>query len=83
MIFWPGLPCSGQAITGLKPAALAMLVSKVARLVQDNGDHWVPLLAALQAEQAARLARGQRRLVMSASPPHGEADVPDVPLAVM
>jgi hypothetical protein len=38
-----------------------MLVSKVARLVHDAGDRWVPLLAALQAERAARLARGQRQ----------------------
>jgi hypothetical protein len=56
-----GLPCSGQTIRTLKPAQLAMLVSKVARLVHDDGDRWVPLLAALQAERASRLARGQRR----------------------
>jgi hypothetical protein len=56
-----GLPCSGQAISTLKPAQLAMLVSKVARLVHDDGDRWVPLLAALQAERAARLTQGQRR----------------------
>jgi hypothetical protein len=56
-----GLPCSGQAISALKPAQLAMLVSKVARLVHDDGDRWVPLLAALQTERASRLARGQRR----------------------
>jgi hypothetical protein len=56
-----GLPCSGQAIAGLKPAALAMLVSKVARLVHDDGERWVLLLAALQAERASRLARGQRQ----------------------
>jgi hypothetical protein len=56
-----GLPCSGQAIKALKPAQLAMVVSKVARLVHDDGARWVPLLAALQVERAARLARGQRR----------------------
>jgi hypothetical protein len=38
-----------------------MLVSKVARLVHDDGDRWVPLLAALQAERASRLAQGHRR----------------------
>jgi hypothetical protein len=70
-----GLPCGGQAISALKPAQLAMLVSEVAHLVHDDGDHWVPLLAALQAERAARLARGQRRPVMPAS-----ALGPDVPL---
>jgi len=53
-----GLPCGGQAINALKPAQLAMLVSKVARLVHDDGDRWVPLLAALQAERAARLVQG-------------------------
>jgi hypothetical protein len=58
-----GLPCSGQAIRTLKPAQLAMLVSKVARLVHDDGARWVPLLAALQAERAARLTQGQRRTV--------------------
>jgi hypothetical protein len=56
-----GLPCGGMAINALKPAQLAMLVSKVARLVHDDGDRWVPLLAALQAERACRLAQGQRR----------------------
>jgi hypothetical protein len=70
-----GLPCSGQAISGLKPAQLAMLVSKVARLVHDDGDRWVPLLAALQAERAARLARGQRPKV--ALVPPAEADAMD------
>jgi hypothetical protein len=48
-------------ISTLKPAQLAMLVSKVARLMHDDGDRWVPLRAALQAERAARLAQGQRR----------------------
>jgi hypothetical protein len=56
-----GLPCGGMAVNALKPAQLAMLVSKVARLVHDDGDRWVPLLAVLQAEQASRLAQGQRR----------------------
>lgn len=55
-----GLPCSGVAIKALKPAQLAMLVGKVARLVHDNGDRWVPLLAALQAERAGRLERGRK-----------------------
>jgi hypothetical protein len=64
-----GLPCSGQVIVDLKPAALAMLVSKVARLVHDDGDGWVPLLAALQAERAARLAQGQRRTAPPAMMP--------------
>jgi hypothetical protein len=40
-----------------------MLVSKVARLVQNQGGRWVPLLHALQAERAGRLDRGQRRKV--------------------
>ena len=68
-----GLPCSGQAISILKPAQLAMLVSKVARLVHDDGDRWVPLLAALQAERAARLARGQRPKVALVPPAEAEA----------
>jgi hypothetical protein len=72
-----GLPCAGQAIHTLKPAQLAMLVSKVARLVQDQGGRWVPLLHALQAERAGRLDRGQRRTV--ALVPPAEADGPDVP----
>jgi len=55
-----GLPCSGQAIGTLKPAQLAMLVSKVARLVSDGADQWVPLLQVLQAERAARLAKGRK-----------------------
>jgi hypothetical protein len=28
--------------------------------VSDDGDRWVPLLAALQAERAARLVRGRK-----------------------
>ena len=55
-----GLPCGGMAINALKPAQLAMLVSKVARLVHDDGDRWLPLLAALQAERSARLDRGRK-----------------------
>jgi hypothetical protein len=55
-----GLPCGGQVIADLKPAQLAMLFSKTARLVQDQGERWVPLLAALQAERAARLEKGRK-----------------------
>jgi hypothetical protein len=72
-----GLPCSGQRIADLKPVALAMVISKTARVVQDQGGRWVPLLHALQAERAARLDRGQRRKV--ALVPPAEADGPDVP----
>jgi len=63
-----GLPCGGQVIAELKPAQLAMLVSKTARLVQDQGGRWVPLLHALQAERAARLAKGRK----VPAPAHGE-----------
>jgi hypothetical protein len=55
-----GLPCGGQAISALKPAQLAMLISKTARLVSDGADQWVPLLHALQAERARRLDRGRK-----------------------
>jgi hypothetical protein len=55
-----GLPYGGQLIADLKPAQLAMLVSKVARLVHDDGEHWVSLLAALQAKRAARLEKGRK-----------------------
>src|SRR2546426_775942 len=41
-------------------AQLAMLTSKTARLVHDEGDRWVPLLHAMQAERAARLAKGRK-----------------------
>jgi hypothetical protein len=67
-----GLPCAGVAIADLKPAQLAMLVSKTARLVHDEGERWVPLLASLQAERAARLARGRK----PTPTPEGPADVP-------
>jgi len=73
------LPCGGQAIRTLKPAQLAMLISKVARLVQDQGGRWVPLLHALQSERAGRLDRGQRRKGMPITPATGEADLPDFP----
>jgi hypothetical protein len=63
-----GLPCGGQRIDVLKPAQLAMLISKTARLVQDEGEAWVPLLHALQAERAARLAKGRK----VPAPTHGE-----------
>jgi hypothetical protein len=55
-----GLPCGGQVIANLKPAQLAMLVSKVAAMVHAEGEAWVPLLAALQAERSARLDRGHK-----------------------
>jgi hypothetical protein len=54
------LPCGGQAIDELKPAQLAMLVAKTAALVHAEGERWVPLLAALQAERAGHLARGRK-----------------------
>jgi hypothetical protein len=79
-----GLPCGGQAISALKPAALSMLISKVARLLHDEGERWVTLLHALQAERAARLDRGRkpRRAdpdldpVGSVEVPEGDGDVP-------
>jgi hypothetical protein len=55
-----GLPCGGMAILALTPAQLAMLVSKVARLVSDGADQWVPLLYALQSERASRLEAGRQ-----------------------
>jgi hypothetical protein len=55
------LPCRGQEIAALTPAQLAMLLSKVARRVQDGADDWVPLLHALQAERGKRLEAGRRR----------------------
>jgi hypothetical protein len=74
-----GLPCAGQRIVDLKPASLSMLINKTARLLQDQGGRWVPLLHALQAERAGRLDRGQRRKGTPVTPATGEADVPDVP----
>jgi hypothetical protein len=56
-----GLPCGGQGIDRLTPPQLAMLLGKVARLAEEKGGQWAVLLAALQAERAARMARGQRR----------------------
>ena len=57
-----GLPCGGQLIVDLKPAQLAMLVSKTAALMHgEERDRWVSLLGALQSERAARLDRGKRR----------------------
>jgi hypothetical protein len=76
-----GLPCGGQSIHVLKPAQLAMLISKTARLVQDEGGGWVPLLHALQRERASRLDRGQRRKV--ALVPPTAADGPDVPHTIV
>jgi hypothetical protein len=55
-----GLPCAGVFISALKPAQLAMLISKTARLVSDGADQWVPLLHTLQSERAARLDRGRK-----------------------
>jgi hypothetical protein len=55
-----GLPCAGVVIADLKPAQLAMLISKVARLVHDQGEAWVSLLGALQVERARRLERGRK-----------------------
>jgi hypothetical protein len=70
-----GLPCAGQAISALKPASLAMLINKVARLLQDEGERWVLLLHALETERNARLAKGTRPTV-ALVPPEGDADVP-------
>lgn len=58
-----GLPCGGQAIATLKPGALSMLRSKVATLIHAEGDRWVPLLAALEAERQRRMAPSHIRLV--------------------
>jgi hypothetical protein len=54
------LPCRGREIGALTPAQLAMLLAKVASLVHAEGDGWVPLLHALQAERQARVAQGQQ-----------------------
>jgi hypothetical protein len=55
-----GLPCGGVLIGDLKPAQLAMLVSKTAALVHAEGERWVPLLGALQVERARRLEKGRK-----------------------
>jgi hypothetical protein len=54
------LPCAGAEIATLKPAQLAMLVSKVATLAHTDAG-WAPLLAALQKERSQRMAQGRRR----------------------
>jgi hypothetical protein len=56
-----GLPCAGVLIADLRPAQLALLLGKVARLVHDQGKAWVPLLGALQVERARRLERGRQQ----------------------
>jgi hypothetical protein len=73
-----GLPCGGQAISTLKPAQLAMLISKPARLVSDGADQWVTLLHALQAERATRLDRGRKPRRPDPDPdPVGPVGVPE------
>jgi hypothetical protein len=65
-----GLPCGGQRISDLKPASLSMVLNKVAALMHGaERDRWVPLLAALQSERAARLAKGRK---VSAPEAHGD-----------
>jgi hypothetical protein len=64
------LPCAGQEIAALKPAALAMLLAKTATLAHRDGACWAPLLHALTREREARLARG-RRPVAAVPPPNG------------
>jgi hypothetical protein len=56
-----GLPCGGVVIADLKPAQLAMLVSKTAALVHAEGEAWIGLLGALQVERARRLEKGRKR----------------------
>ena len=56
-----GLPCGGVLIGDLKPAQLAMLVSKVATLVHAEGERWIGLLSALQIERGRRLENGGKR----------------------
>jgi hypothetical protein len=63
-----GLPCGGQVIADLKSAQLAMLISKVARLLHDEGERWVALLHALERERNAKLAKGRQ----VPAPIHGE-----------
>jgi hypothetical protein len=54
-----GLPCAGQAIDGLKPAALHMLCGKVGlKAMADTSLE--PLHVALLAERARRFEAGQR-----------------------
>jgi len=62
------LPCAGQEIATLKPAALAMLIAKTATLAHREGAGWAPLLAALTREREARLARGQWPRAVSDAP---------------
>jgi hypothetical protein len=62
------LPCAGQEIALLKPAALAMLIAKVARLAHREGADWAPLLAALTREREARLAKGRRPRAVTDAP---------------
>jgi len=62
------LPCAGQVIVDLKPASLSMLINKVARLLQDEGERWVALLHALERERNTRLAKGRK----VPAPTHGE-----------
>jgi len=67
-----GLPCAGQVITQLRPSQLRMLLSKVDGLAAEEGRRWQPLLEALAAERAARLAKGQRpKPTPVAVPGHG------------
>jgi hypothetical protein len=54
-----GLPCGGALIANLTPPQLHMLVSKVGfRILAEPT--YAPLLHALQAERAARLAKGRK-----------------------
>ena len=70
-----GLPCGGALIANLTPPQLHMLVSKVGfRMLAEPT--YAPLLHALQAERAARLARGKRPTVALVPPAEDEADVP-------
>jgi hypothetical protein len=56
-----GIPCGGQEIRTLKPAALAMVLSKVAALAHAEGERWAGLLHALQQERQVRVERGTKR----------------------
>jgi hypothetical protein len=67
-----GLPCAGQVIPALKPAQLAMLISKTARLLHDEGERWVALLHALESERNARVERGRK----ATRSPEANGDVP-------